>query len=196
MILRRLLLAGTLLLCLGAAGLAGRAWLKSESPVEASNPELKRLLDEDQKDRERLVEANLLEKLAVELRDMERRSRAARLLEEGKVRTGEDHYHAAFLFQHGTSRTDYERAFRLALRAAELGHADARWLSAAAEDRWLVSQGMRQKYGTQATIWPDGRVKLMPVDPSVTDAERRAKDCPPLAEAPDRIREKYGLPRP
>jgi hypothetical protein len=57
----------------------------------------------------------------------------------------------------------------------------ARWLTAAAYDRWLMYQGKPQKYGTQYVH--DGvRHRLWDVDPTTTDAERAAWKVPPLAE--------------
>ena len=74
-------------------------------------------------------------------------------------------------------------ARELALKAAELGHLQlARWLAAAAYDRWLMLQNKPQKYGTQYRSDGD-RWKLWDVDPATTDAERAAWDVPSLAEA-------------
>jgi hypothetical protein len=69
----------------------------------------------------------------------------------------------------------------LALEAMELGHPKARWLTAAAYDRWLMYQGKPQKYGTNYVT--DGvRHRLWDVDPATMDTERAAWDVPSLAE--------------
>lgn len=61
------------------------------------------------------------------------------------------------------------------------------WLRAAAEDRYLVSLGQPQRYGSQFhCIAPQGW-QLHPVDPAVTDAEREATDMPPLATQQARV---------
>ena len=126
-------------------------------------------------------------------RDRERRQRLDELFAEGAVRTAEDHFHAAMLLQHGGALDDYRRAHELASRAAELGHGmSARWLAAAALDRWLMHQGKPQKYGTQYR--PEGgRFRLWEVDPATTDEERAEWGVPPLAEALRRAEEMDNL---
>jgi TPR repeat protein len=92
-----------------------------------------------------------------------------------------DLYHAAWLFNHGDEAADARRAHDLAREAAERGHRPARWLAAAAYDRWCMYEGRPQKFGTQ--IVPDGvRYRLWDVEPSTTDAERAAWNVPTLAE--------------
>jgi hypothetical protein len=124
-------------------------------------------------------------------RDDRRRAEVEALLAAGAVTEAEDLYHAAMVFQHGHRRDHYRRAHELATHAAELGHRPARWLAAAAQDRWLMAAGRPQRYGTQYRSQGD-RWVLWPVDPATTDAERAAWDVPPLAEALRRAEE---LPR-
>ena len=57
------------------------------------------------------------------------------------------------------------------MRAIELGYEPARWLAAAAYDRWLSDAGLPQKFGTQYRS-EGGRWILLPVDSSTTDEER------------------------
>ena len=90
-------------------------------------------------------------------------------------------YAAAWVLNHGELSEEAALGSRLAARAAELGHAGARWLAAAALDRSLMYAGLPQKYGTN--IVPDGvGWRLWDVDPATTDAERLANDVPPLVE--------------
>lgn len=118
---------------------------------------------------------------AMRARDLRRRQRAAALIDAGDLHAAEDFFHAARIFQHGDAPEDAWRAHQLALQAAELGCRPARWLAAAAYDRWLMYQGEPQKYGTQYVS--DGkRQRLWNVDPATTDDERSAWDVPPLAE--------------
>jgi len=91
-------------------------------------------------------------------------------------------YFAAMIFQHGQSLEDYARARDLATRAADLGRDRARWLAAAAHDRWLVHQGKPQRYGTQYRA-SNGRWVLDEVDESTTDEERATMGVPSIAEA-------------
>lgn len=112
--------------------------------------------------------------------DHKRLWRAVELLTNGELRTPKDYYNAAMIFQHGQSRDHYHLAFELARRAADAGQFGARWLAAAAIDRWLMSAGLPQKFGTQFRILDDGSREVWPIDPATTDDERRAWDVPPL----------------
>src|SRR5262245_10921903 len=82
-------------------------------------------------------------------RDRQRRARAAEIITASELLTAEDYFHTAQLFHHGDQLDEFERAYRLAVKAAEMGYAAARWMAAAACDRWLIEQGKPQKYGTQ-----------------------------------------------
>jgi hypothetical protein len=118
---------------------------------------------------------------AMRERDTQRRLRAAAILATLTTPEAADLYHAALLFQHGDEPEDAWRAYGLAREATERGDERARWLTAAAYDRWLVYQGKPQKYGTQYVH--DGlRHRLWDVDPATTDIERAAWSVPPLAE--------------
>ncbi len=118
---------------------------------------------------------------ALRERDAARRAAVAALVGAGALHSAEDYFHAALIMQHGDSVADAGQAYDLARRATELGHAPARWLTAAARDRWLMYQSLPQTYGTQFV--PDGqRYRLWELDPATTDDERAAWDVPPLAE--------------
>ena len=158
------------------------------------NLDLQRLYDEDQADRERMFADPGLTS-GLEERDRERRTQVEQMLDAGEVRDGVDHYNAAMLFQHGETLDDYWKAHTLALRAVELGHRPARWLAAAAHDRWLMNQGKPQKYGTQFVS--DGRHwRPWDVDPRTTDADRAEWDVPPLNETEAMMHKYYGGPPP
>lgn len=165
-------------------------WPAAVEAVEAAgrafaarvNPELLRMFDEDQADRRNQP----IDWTVVTPRDEARRRRAAEILDAGGVKEPEDFLHAAFIFQHGEETADYARAEALARRAVELDpeFTRARWMIAAAHDRWLHSRGEPQIYGTQFRKGEDGRWSLDPIDPdAVTDAEREAYGVPPLAES-------------
>jgi hypothetical protein len=120
---------------------------------------------------------------ALRKRDRERRDEAYALLadlrKEGTLSAG-DLYHAAWLFNHGETPEDARFAHELASVASRRGHAPARWLAAAAYDRWCMYEGRPQKFGTQFV--PDGeRYRLWDVEPTTTDAERAEWDVPGLA---------------
>ena len=146
------------------------------------NAELAQIYTDDQGDRQGTYES--IDWSVVTPRDVARRKRVDEIIAAGGAKVGADYYHAAMVYQHGESTADYARANELARKAVALDpdDDDARWLVAATEDRWLVTQGKPQKWATQFTK-KDGVWVLDEVDPSITDAERAEWNCPPLAEA-------------
>jgi hypothetical protein len=101
-------------------------------------PELKALFEADQRDRRGDVRWEELQE-----RDRERRRRVEALIEAGALRRAEDYFHAAMVFQHGEEPDDFVRAHELARKATEMGMDQAKWLAAAAIDRWLMVQRKR-----------------------------------------------------
>ena len=129
--------------------------------------------------------------------DSSRRLRVLELLGQGLITTPESKYYAALILQHtpsfelvSVSAENYLIAHFLAKSAAESGYRPARSLAAVAIDRYLVSQGQPQKYGTQFTLNPETRyMEFSPVDPETTDEERREWGLPPIAETMRRFEE-------
>jgi hypothetical protein len=145
------------------------------------NDELRDLCTADREERVDQPRMGTPEYTAMRERDQQRRLRAAAILALLPVPEAVDLYHAALLFQHGDLVEDAWRAYELAHAAAEQGDERARWLTAAAYDRWCMYQSKPQKYGTQYVS--DGvRQRLWDVDPATTDVERAAWNVPPLAE--------------
>ena len=143
------------------------------------NEELAAIFEADQADRR--SGAFDAEPEGVMERDRLRRARVEELLGQGVVASGADHFHAAMVFQHGSSLSSFRRAHELASRGRDLGDKRAAWLAAASLDRWLTTLGKPQRFGTQ--FQPiGGRWQLMPVDPATTDEERAAWNVPTLAE--------------
>lgn len=116
--------------------------------------------------------------------DAARRVEVLEYIRNGQIHTGRDLVYAAFIFQHGDCSAHYQFANRLAQIALDAGNSDARWIYAATIDRYLMSIGEPQRFGTQYT-WVDGAYQRYPVDPATTDAEREQYDVPPLSEIPD-----------
>lgn len=81
--------------------------------------------------------------------DKARRDKTLQLLDSGQLRSGPDYYRAAFILQHGNSSDDFLLAHHLALVALSLGTDQAKWIAAASLDRFLLSVGRPQIYGTQ-----------------------------------------------
>ncbi len=139
------------------------------------NDELRALYEEDIADARTFAGEEAL------LASQARRARAAALLGAGAVRDADDFLHATFLFQHGERLEHWAMAHLLARTAADMGHPRAPYMVAASHDRWLMRQGLPQKYGTNS-VDDGGRARVWPYDPRTTDAERAALGVPPLAE--------------
>ncbi|HEX3554010.1 MAG TPA: hypothetical protein VIA62_12360 [Thermoanaerobaculia bacterium] len=152
------------------------------------NPELERLYKEDQADR--APDLGKVDWSVVSKRDEERRKRVLEIIAQGGAKEAADYVHAAMVLQHGEAPEDFGHAHQWCLKAVELDpdYPGARWLAAAAKDRYLMNLGKPQLYGTQFKRDPKGGPwYLWQVDPSVTDEERAKWDVPPLARAKARV---------
>ena len=170
-------------------GVVARAEEAEKAYLASINAELYRIYTEDQGDR-----AGGPEKIdwkVVSERDKKRRERVREMLAEGSVKAADDYFHAAMVFQHGDTPDDYQRAHELASKAAEMNpsHRVARWLAAAAKDRYLWSVGKPQIYGTQfKKTSPDGPWTIDPIDETaVSDEDRKKAGVPTLAETRKRL---------
>jgi hypothetical protein len=114
--------------------------------------------------------------------DCQNRIEVLGYLEAGKLFGSTDYFIASLVFQHGNCPDHYQLANVLAEKAMTMGHPNAKWLYAATLDRYLMSIGELQKYGTQYELGADGQWHLAPVDPATTDAERRELGLPTLAD--------------
>jgi len=112
--------------------------------------------------------------------------------------SAQDVFHLAFLFQHGQIPEDYNKANILALDAENRGVEDAKWLSAAAEDRYLVSLGKSQKWGTQFVRTEKGWQYAAPLEDEavsgITDEMRQDKNVPARNSQLQKIAEIYPEP--
>ena len=146
------------------------------------NAELFQLYREDQADRQ--GDLSKLDWNVVSARDGQRRARVEAILGKGGAKVSDDFFHAAMVFQHGLSPAEFLRSHELALEAIKRDPKNdrARWLAAASKDRYLMNTGKPQLYGTQFRK-ENGKWILHPVDPKVTDEERRKWNVPSLAEA-------------
>lgn len=159
------------------------------APLATDNPELLALYTADQDDRKA---GSAIDWSVVAPRDSMRRVRVYALLDEGAVRTSQDYYHAAMIFQHGNDTTAARIAFELSKEAMALDstNASAKWLYAAAWDRYQMRASLPQWYGTQFVRNANEPWRLYDIDTTkVTDAERRALGVPTLAESRARVLE-------
>lgn len=153
-------------------------------PPETDNLRLEELHAADQKDRER-VYGSAAEVSGLKERDLARRREVVELMGRGEVNTVNDLYRAAVIFLHGAEPKEFLTAHRLATMASINGHKPSRWLSAASLDRFLMSIGLPQVYGTQFEQGEeDGRYQLrLPIDDStVLHFEKRFFGVPPVIE--------------
>ena len=86
----------------------------------------------------------------------------------GSLATSSDLSGAALVFQHGSSSVHYQSAFSLATLALALDPSsrEAEFLTRAAEDRLLLSQGKQQRHGTQTPMAQAGRYYAPPTAPA------------------------------
>jgi hypothetical protein len=160
------------------------------------NQELKTLYEKDINERNSIDwdHASSTQIANLRKKDKKRKEKVLALINEGKVKSAQDYHHAALIFQHGESTNDFKKAHELATKAVALGDESARWLFAATLDRYLISMGKPQKYGTQFKLNNNGEWELgEPIDPTVTDKERAKYNVPPLSQALQRYKEKYGI---
>jgi len=83
-------------------------------------------------------------------RDSIRLNKTLKLIEDDTAKLDpEDKYNAAMILQHGEKPEHYKKAHELAAQAAKHKIQNATWLKKAAYDRWQLSIGNEQQYGTQ-----------------------------------------------
>jgi tetratricopeptide (TPR) repeat protein len=166
------------------AGVRERDAASRKGPV---NAELTRLYEEDQKDR--APDLGKIDWSVVAKRDEERRKRVIEIVARGGAKEASDFVHAAMVLQHGQAPDDFKQAHDWCVKAIEIDpdYPGARWLAAAAQDRYLMNLGKPQLYGTQFKRDDGGPWYLWEVDPSISDEERAKWDVPPLARAKARV---------
>ncbi|MEH6665680.1 MAG: hypothetical protein V7678_12570 [Brevundimonas sp.] len=165
----------------------GETWAVG-SVNEASNPEMTTMFEADQAARSA---GHNIDWSVVSGEDAERRARTRELLDAGQLNSGEDFYHAAFIFQHGGQPEDYLLAHVLAVTAISKGHPQASWIAAATLDRYLQNTGQSQIYGTQY-MFPRGAGDVTQGDYDqvlLPDAVRTAAGVPTLEEQADQRRQ-------
>jgi hypothetical protein len=136
----------------GALGLlAGYLAGPAPVPAESTSPgdQLAYMYKTDQRDRVTLRWFNTS-------RDEMRSARVLQLNRDGLILGPEAMLDAAIVLQHGDDSSDYRVAHELAKAACEKGvnstrwdRGSAEWLAKATYDRWMLSIGKPQVYGTQ-----------------------------------------------
>lgn len=99
------------------------------------------------------------------------------------MQSGDDYFHAAFVYQHGDGPDSYLTAHALALVAVARCRSDATWIAAASLDRYLQAIGKPQIYGTQFMKQGGQPWTQAPYDRALLpDALRTASGVPTMAE--------------
>lgn len=146
--------------------------------VRSTSDAMTAIFNADQADR---LDPAHIDWKAVSSADRARREQTQVLLDSGRLSSGDDFYHAAFVFQHGDKPDDFMRAHALAMIAIARGRPDATWIGAATLDRYLQYSGRPQIYGTQFTR-PATEFTQEPYQRGLlSDAVRKASNVPPLA---------------
>lgn len=154
--------------------------------IESDNTELIEIYENDQNDRM----TDNIDWFEVNKRDSFRRVRVHQLLDSGKVKTAKDLKNAAMVFQHGKDSTDYGLAVSLMKKAIAKDSTINKWLFAAATDRYLLSKGEPQIYGTQYQKMGDEPWKLGKIDTTkISDAERIKYGVETLSEQRKKVKQ-------
>ncbi len=150
------------------------------------NQELIEIYKNDQADRQ----TDNIDWKIVSKRDSLREVRVYQLLDSNKVHTSKDYHNAAMIFQHGRDTTAYGMAVKLMRKSIELDSTANKWLLAAAIDRYLLSKGEPQIYGTQyQKIGKDEPWQLGKIDTTkISDAERIEYGVETLAQQRERVK--------
>lgn len=116
--------------------------------------------------------------------DSIRRASVDRMIEEGKVKTAQDFYHAAMIYQHGNDTIASGKAVLYMKKAVEMDPSTNKWLLAAAIDRDLMRKGEPQIYGTQflKNGMNEPYIQYEIDSTQVSDAQRQEYGVPTLAQ--------------
>jgi TPR repeat protein len=114
--------------------------------------ELQQLVTLDQLDRNIKQDNLLSEKVdwkKITKRDLERRKRVKEIFSEDCPHSSKDYLAAALIYQHGDTPAHYYQAYLWAKKAVEQGDNSGKDLEALTIDRYLVSIGRKQLFGSQ-----------------------------------------------
>lgn len=118
--------------------------------------ELQKIRDADQADRAwqkdlekgKQPSQETLENMASH--DLQRRMRIGEIFGEGCLKSAADYEAAFIVYQHGNTANQYFQAFLWSQQALALGDTHVKGDVATAMDRYLVSTGQKELFGTQA----------------------------------------------
>lgn len=147
----------------------------NQETQQTRSRELAELAAADQNDRINFGSLSEDEIKRVMLSDLERRMRVGELFGDGCMVSAADYMNGAIIYQHGTQPDHYFQAFTWAKRGGELGDAGGKYLAAMAIDRYLVSLGKKQLFGSQFAKKniTDPCICMEPVEPSFPEEMRK-----------------------
>jgi len=151
---------------------------------QARSLELQQLVAADQARRVskngELIDFRKIDVNKMQKEDLATRKRVGEIFAEGCLTTAKDYLAAALVYQHGDVPDHYYQTYIWATRAAKTGANEAeiksaKELAALAIDRYLVSLGNKQLFGTQfhPTSSEDSCVCMRQVEPGFTDDLRK-----------------------
>lgn len=119
------------------------------------------------------------------------RKEILKMLEKGQIRTPDDFYRAAWFLHHGKDSRSHGLAVALAAASGHLSESWGKNLYAVALDRFLISIGQPQHFGTQLEK-RRGKWILSPYNKRTTDKERKLYFVDPIQKTIKKI-EKLNL---
>lgn len=130
--------------------------------VKRSNSaELQQLVIEDQLIRNKEGVNALLDKEHYEKetkKNLMHRKKVEQIFRRGGSFSAKDYLAAALIYQHGNQPTHYYQAYIWAKKAIKMGEKSGNSLMASTIDRFLISTGKKQLFGTQILIKKDERL--------------------------------------
>lgn len=146
--------------------------------IDNSN-EIKLLFESDQKDRQGFSK-DPTKGLEIRQRDEQRLKKAWEIAAQEKVSSPHDLNMLAFIFQHGDTAEDYQKALDLTTKAVESGLPPQDSLIPQATDRLMVQEQLdrgvpldelKQKYGTQIRFDECGNQFKPSLDGTITNED-------------------------
>ncbi|MDF1695563.1 MAG: tetratricopeptide repeat protein [Saprospiraceae bacterium] len=146
--------------------------LKFEFKVDSlDNKSLAQLVYQDQMERS----SHLIDTSSTIQNDSIRRQTVYNFMKNNTLKTSNDYQNAALILQHGKDSSDFRQAVELMEKSIALNPYADKWLLAATTDRYLLSIGKKQIYGTQYQKLrnKESKWQIMDIDPTqITDAQR------------------------
>lgn len=161
----------------------GRTYRDREhSPIAASNPVLAKLYDAMVLDHRPSISQVVLAPAKLVENDADRIDRVRTMYLESSIQSGQDCYDAASILRRSKHSEDLILAHDLAIIALSYDQPMAKALAAETEDRYLLSIGRPQRFGTQSKTNQRNRQFDGSINPLVTQDLRVQMDVSTLKD--------------